>query len=145
MHIICKVAALATIAAVEVSSTRAATAEAVSCYKYEPAIVTLKGTLSVRTEFGPPGYGESPKSDSKEQILVLTLVTPICVAGDPASETNSESEYAIRELQTGPGLKLDPSILDKYIGRTIVATGTLFHAENAHHRTNVLFTIDSIH
>jgi hypothetical protein len=138
------VTAVIAIGVVSLSSAQQSSAASAYCYKYEPASVTLKGTLSVRTEPGPPGYGENPETDSKEDILVLTLFAPICVDGDPTSETNSGSEFGIRELQSAGPENLNPRLLDRYIGKTIVATGTLHHAENAHHRTNVLFSMDSV-
>ncbi len=46
-------------------------------YKFEPAVVELTGKLVEKVFYGPPGYGEDPKSDSKEHAAILLLSKPI--------------------------------------------------------------------
>src|SRR5690606_37868318 len=48
---------------------------------YWPAVVELKGELSVETFFGPPNFGEDPETDTKERHWILTLDKPINVRG----------------------------------------------------------------
>jgi hypothetical protein len=42
-------------------------------FKFEPAVVTLTGKLVKKEFFGPPRYGENPKTDSKEQAAILSF------------------------------------------------------------------------
>src|SRR6478736_2094703 len=55
-------------------------------YKFEPAVSTLTGTLKAEVFYGPPGYGETPKTDKKETAYILHLTKPITVIADPADE-----------------------------------------------------------
>jgi len=112
------------------------------CLRYEPVVVTLGGTLVLRTFFGPPNYGENPESDSRETQTLLDLDKPICVLGDPSSEINSASEMDDqRSVTLVPAKGMD---LARYAGRQMVLRGTLFHAHTAHHHTQLLLTVTHI-
>ena len=105
------------------------------CLKYEPSVVHLRGRIVERWDYGPPGYGEDPKHDSREDFLVLKLEKPICVDGALGDDFNSESEADVPELMMVPpqGPRLPR--------RRALVTGTLFHAITAHHRTRVLIEV----
>jgi len=47
--------------------------------EYEPAVVELEGKLRVKTFYGPPNFGENPKTDLKERCWILSLDKPINV------------------------------------------------------------------
>jgi len=51
----------------------------------EPSQVQLEGKLLKVLKYGPPNYGETPKSDARYEIPILLLTQPIRVKGDPAS------------------------------------------------------------
>ena len=57
---------------------------------YQPTIVTLKGTLSVKTFYGPPNYGENPDTDAKEDLPILIFKKPKCGFG---SEDRKECSF----------------------------------------------------
>ena len=40
-----------------------------NCASYEPAVTSLEGRLASAVAFGPPGYGETPKEDTREHYL----------------------------------------------------------------------------
>jgi len=40
---------------------------------YEPAVVALEGGLTEEWKYGPPSYGENPKTDAKVRVPVLIL------------------------------------------------------------------------
>lgn len=108
---------------------------------YEPAVVELKGKLVVKTYFGPPNYGENPKTDSREKGWIVSLDKPINVRGKtgPDADYESDSVENVRELQLvllvpHKGLK----------GRKVIVKGTLFHAHTGHHHTDVLMQVQSI-
>ena len=43
------------------------------CLSYEPEVVELDGQLVVQSKYGPPNFGEQPKTDQKVQVPVLLL------------------------------------------------------------------------
>jgi len=110
-----------------------------ACLTYEPARVELTGKVSEKQAFGPPGYGEDPAHDKRETYFVLALSAPLCVTGDPKSQTNNESETDVREVQLvfASGQSLRRAWLD----HNISVSGTLFHAVTGHHRTKVLIQV----
>ena len=108
--------------------------------EYEPAVVTLEGRLSMKTFFGPPNFGEDPKTDSKEETRILVLDTPINVrAKDETDPVVGPSAENVREVQlvfNGP--------LRKLVGKKLIVRGTLYHAHTGHHFTDVLLRVESI-
>lgn len=93
----------------------------------------------LRTFFGPPGYGENPKTDSRETQGVLLLERSICIDQntddfDPA-ETN-QSEVTL--------VPINSVNLSSYVGKSVRVSGTLFHANTGHHHTAVLMELQSI-
>lgn len=111
------------------------------CLHYEPAVVELRGTIVLRTFFGPPNYGEDPEIDSRETQGLLELDRPICVARDPTNDANSEDErdQRIITLVPAPGMNFG-----NYAKLHVTIRGTLFHAQTGHHHTRVLMTVNSV-
>ena len=107
---------------------------------YEPEAVELRGRLILQWKYGPPNYGEDPKTDSKGRVPILVLTAPVNVRGKPGDEINNESVRGIRRIQ----LVSDPARYRHLIGKDVVVTGTLFHAHTGHHYTDVLITVSSI-
>ena len=68
---------------------------------YEPATVQLEGRLTVQSKYGPPNYGESPKTDEKVKVPVLVLSVPINVRGTPGDTQNAISVRDVRRTQLG--------------------------------------------
>lgn len=110
------------------------------CLAYEPAIVTLRGTLIRKAFPGPPNYESVRKGDREEVYWLIRLASPVCVDADPSSDLNS-SEKGVKEVQ------LVMTSYGKYkdlVGKRVIATGTLFSAHTAHHRTPVLLTLTTL-
>jgi len=122
------------------SASQAAEGADPSCLEYEPAVVTLSGTITRHLEYGPPGYGEDPAHDDKGFYWFLDLDKPICVNGKDEDSPDDEGETGVRRLQIvymndypkGRG----------WIGHRASITGTLFHSYTAHHYTEVLIVAD---
>ena len=114
-------------------------------YQYEPAIVSLKGVLLIKSAYGPPGYGENPLTDEKVKYLVLKLDTPINVNGDSdPNSVNLNTFTNISEIQLvlfGDQMKKNAS--DK-VNKKVVLTGKLFEAHTGHHYTDVLMEVQQI-
>ena len=119
----------------------AATPAFAGCLKFEPAEVTLTGVIHKHVDFGPPNYGEDPKTDSREAHLYLHLDKSVCVDADPASYSDAVRNTKLMEMVYFVKLPFDHAWLDKHVS----VTGTLFHAETAHHWTPALITPTETH
>ena len=106
--------------------------------RYETANVTLTGRLVYRTFYGPPNYGETPKTDSRETQAILLLDSPIDVIGTPNDEIN-ETERGVKAIT----LVSDRS-LRSFVGKRVTVQGKLFHAHTGHHHTKVLMSVSSV-
>lgn len=94
--------------------------------------MTLTGSVQRVVAYGPPGFGEDPRTDAKESYLSLTLPTPVCVRGDPAQD---DPEPDVRALQIAfVSIPFDRTIA----GSKVRITGTLMHQMTGHHHTRVL-------
>ena len=106
-----------------------------TCVKYEDPTVSLKGKVIVRTFFGPPGYGENPKADSKEQQALLVLDHAICV------DASRDEEGATNEIEITL-VPIGNFGLSTFVGKRVTVKGSLFHANTAHHHTKVLMQLE---
>ena len=109
---------------------------------YEPAMVELEGRLVIQNEYGPPNFGENPRTDRKEKVPVLVLAKPINVRGTPGDEYTATSVEETARIQlvfidTSPAYK-------QLIGKKILVKGSLFHAHTGHHYTPVLIKVSSL-
>lgn len=119
----------------------AETAQEKDWLSYQPKVVELKGTLSVKTYYGPPNYGENPDTDAKEALPILILSKPVNVRGNPDRKAGFDRRTVedVREIQ------LVLTVPHKeFIGKTVLVKGTLFHAFTGHHHTDVLMDVRSI-
>ncbi len=109
---------------------------------YEPERVTLVGTLIFRTFYGPPNYGENPRTDSKETQSILLLDNAFDVIGDKQDPFN-ETERGVNRVTLVFSNPI-PHPVRYYLKRRVTVEGTLFHGFNGHHRTKILITVSSI-
>ena len=113
------------------------------CLSYDPALVTLSGTLARKTFPGPPNYESVKKGDKPETSWFLDLPSSICVSEDQAQPGLNPRQSGIREIQ----LVLTPEQYQRdkgMVGSKVVATGTLFGEHTAHHHTPVLLTVQTL-
>ncbi|HEY0348935.1 MAG TPA: DUF4431 domain-containing protein [Pyrinomonadaceae bacterium] len=104
---------------------------------YQPEKVALTGRLVYRTFYGPPGYGENPKTDKRETQSILILESAIDVIGN-GNDPWEQTEHGIKRIT----LVVDRS--SPFVGKRVVVEGTLFHAHTGHHHTKVLMEVSSI-
>jgi len=111
---------------------------------YEPAVVELKGKLTIVPKYGPPNYGENPETDEKVKVPILKLSQPVNVRADPKRDLDAynESFNGVREVQLV--FLTDTIRYGHLIGKQLVAKGTLFQAQTGHHYTKVLMTVSEI-
>jgi hypothetical protein len=108
-------------------------AEAVPrCYQYGPELVAVTGRIFLRTDFGPPGYGEDPATDSRERHIYIKLDEPLCADED----AEGEAEANVRAMEMVYFIHLP--FKHEWVGKHVSVTGTLFHGITGHHWTKVL-------
>lgn len=109
---------------------------------YEPATVELEGRVVIRSKYGPPNYGEDPKTDQKGKYLFLVLTKPINVRATEGDGLNTQSVEGAREIQL---ILTDGKPSHKHlVGKNVVVKGTLFHAHTGHHYTDLVLTVRSL-
>ena len=107
---------------------------------YEPANVTLTGVVVSKTYYGPPNYGESPKTDSKETQYVLILDSPVDIVGDRSDQTTERGVKRVTLVVND----FKAHHVETLLGSRVEVQGTLFHASTGHHHTKVLINVASI-
>jgi hypothetical protein len=109
---------------------------------YEPATVELEGRLLVQTKYGPPNFGENPKTDKRVRVPMVVLTKAINVRGTPGDALNATSVQGARRIQ----LVFTDAATDykSLVGKDIVVKGTLFHAHTGGHYTDVVMSVQSI-
>ncbi len=115
-------------------------AYAAETLKYEPTLVSLTGKLVKKEFFGPPGYGEDPKRDSKEHAAILLLTQPIRVVAEKDDQFN-ETRENVKEVQL---INIKRIALSPYYQKKVQVTGKLSSGITGHHHTDVLIEIDTI-
>jgi hypothetical protein len=109
-------------------------------FHYDTEKVALTGKVIARTFFGPPGFGEDPKTDSRESQYILVLDMPIDVVGTPGE---NETERGVKQI-TLVVLDFKAIPIRPWLRQRVTVEGTLFHAITGHHHTKVLITVSSI-
>ena len=110
-------------------------------YHFEPEISTLTGSVKLEVFYGPPGYGENPKTDKKEPTYILHLPKPInVIATDPEDELN----YTARNITKIQLVNSGNFKISSFNNKTVKVSGTFFSAHTGHHHTDVLLTIKAI-
>jgi hypothetical protein len=113
---------------------------AADTYKFEPSVVTLVGKLVKKEFHGPPGYGEDPKHDKKENASILLLNHPIKVVAEKSDQFN-ETRDNVKEIQL---INVKRIALSQFFHKNVKVTGKLSSAITGHHHTDVLIEINDI-
>lgn len=106
---------------------------------YGPEKVAVTGKVVSRTFYGPPGYGENPKTDSRESQYLLLLDRPIDVLSTPEFET----ERGVKQI-TLVVVDFKATPVRPWLHQRVTIEGTLFHAITGHHHTRVLIEVSTI-
>jgi Domain of unknown function (DUF4431) len=109
---------------------------------YEPQTVELDGRLVLQSRYGPPNYGEQPKTDQKVKVPVLVLKNPVHVLANQEDGYNSQPVYWATQIQLA--FVDNGTAYNNLIGKPVVVTGSLFHAHTGHHFTDVVLKVRSI-
>jgi hypothetical protein len=109
---------------------------------YEPEVMELDGRLVIEAKYGPPNFGEQPKTDEKVRVPILVLRDRADMLADSGDGPNAKPVYDVRQIQlVFAGTETAHKAL---IGKQVVVTGTLFHAHTGHHYTDVVMNVQSI-
>ena len=114
------------------------------CLSYEPAVVTVSGTLSRKTFPGPPNYESIRNGDKRETSWFLDLSVAVCINEDRLEPDLNQAQDGVRRIQ----LVLDRYQYQQYkklMGRKVIAKGTLFQEITAHHHVPLLLTVRTMH
>ncbi|GAB2844447.1 hypothetical protein GCM10027277_10320 [Pseudoduganella ginsengisoli] len=114
-------------------------AQAAPCLRVDDHPVTLHGMVVIQTFYGPPGYGETPKTDRRETQGLLKLDAPVCIGVSDADGVVTETQQSMVTMV--PPAKVS---LKHYRGKKVTASGSLFQAVTGHHHTDVLIDVEHI-
>ena len=133
---------LAFIAVILASSLCSLTASAGDAWlQFSPSFVTLEGHFELVVRFGPPNYGEDPKTDLQMDVPVIWLAEPIRVRGRPGDEINADSVEGVRMVQLSLPSKIKPY---DFIDRSVVVKGQLNHATRGPEFTPIIMDVTQI-
>lgn len=108
----------------------------------------LTGQLHLISTYGPPGFGETPKIDSRIHYLVLYTKTRVSLPCGPNDlPTDSTVCPTTKRLQLIFNLGEDPlaqTKANRYVGKRVSVTGTLQHASTAAESTPIVIWVKSI-
>lgn len=114
---------------------------------YESGIAEVKnynlhGILKREQFYGPPGYGEDPEHDKKEQVYILHVDKAFSLhrfEGFKKEQEYGRSFGNITKVQlvTNESLK-------NLVGTEITVEGDLFESHTGHHHTDVLMSVTKL-
>ena len=112
---------------------------AIETLRYEPAIVTLQGKLTLDAFPGPPEYSSIADGDEIQRYWILNLDRPLKVVVDPGEElfVTHDNVHKI-QLVCMQGCR---KLLHPKEGQKVNLVGTLYSAHTAQHHTDVLMTV----
>ena len=99
-----------------------------------PKEITIYGKIILKSNYGPPNYGENPESDTIETYYYILLQKPLKIK---INDVNSD----ITEMQ----IIFNNDILKQFsTEKTYTIHGNLFLATTGHHHTEVLISANKI-
>lgn len=112
-------------------------------YYYSDKAVNLKGTLKIESYYGPPGYGETPEIDTRQECYVLHLDHSINLNAEVSNNQEGEFERTLLNVEkiqlTASDIKLG-----NFVNKHIQVSGSFFPAHTGYHRTDVLMDVSKV-
>jgi hypothetical protein len=120
---------------IEIFAVLPGMANAATCVAY--GVHSVTGTIHRVMFYGPPNFGEDPRTDEKGfyPVLKLDRALPMC-ADDPSGFANGP--VTSREMQM---IFFKPAFNKAWYGKHVEVVGELFAAETASHHTPVMLTV----
>jgi hypothetical protein len=110
------------------------------CANLAPAKVRLSGVLKVEEHRGPPGYGETPKLDTRDTVVVLVVDQPVAACGDSSLGPDASATVNATRFQLG---RVSRDLIGKG-GTSVTVFGELRHRVWGFQRTQIVIDVDSI-
>lgn len=104
-----------------------------ACVRYGEK-VKLSGYVEIRTFYGPPNFGENPKTDSRLVQNILFLDEPIC-SKDDKDHQDEKNEIEVTLRTDGSS-----DFLDALAGKHATVIGKLEHSEVGNDNTNLILS-----
>jgi len=108
--------------------------------------IRLEGTLVRQWFYGPPGFGETPKRDARDEVFVLKLTHSITVVAPPnptKDETCEDELEHVSKVQVWALREHQKEVQEK-TGKVVSITGTLDEDPVPGSHLNVQITPESI-
>jgi len=110
-------------------------------YFYEPDTAIISGTMIEKTFYGPPGYGESPATDSQESFYLLVVPQPVKIFSNSQEQEAEGIDVSIQDIDTIQLIPSDSIRLKPFLHRKVQLHGTFSGAVSGHHHTSVLLWV----
>ena len=111
-------------------------------YNYEPDTSVVLGIVKKELFFGPPGYGETPKKDSKENCYILYLLKPVRIKPVNGSDKDFDIEQnSIDKFQIYSNNNNVNNFFENHLSDRIMVRGKFFGAQTGHHHTPVMMEV----
>jgi hypothetical protein len=94
--------------------------------------IELSGVLHRQVRWGPPNFGENPKTDSTFVAWTISLSEPLVIQG--GVQIGGESQPSVSEIALisySYKVALDTELLQRLDGKLVVVTGKLWPATTA--------------
>jgi hypothetical protein len=123
-------------------------AESEPHYKCDTDGVGLEGTLTERTFYGPPGFGETPAKDARERVLILRLPKPVTI--DPIEDVKANNGTCWSSFPNLKAIQLLILPLEKatdarkLVGKTVVVVGRLQEGDAPSEHTKVTMDVKKL-
>ncbi len=109
------------------------------CLAYDPAVTTITGTIGMATGYGPPGFGEDPKTDPEFSYAELTPDHPVCVTGGKANDFDDADGVRTMELFLADRSKAFDA--RPWLGRHVAVRGVLDRTQFASEAATQLYLV----
>jgi hypothetical protein len=111
-------------------------------YYFEPDISEVIGTLKVEMFYGPPNFGDSPETDSKEYSYILYPDHTINVI--QKSDKEQDFNFTTNDIVKFQLVPISDISLHSLVNKKIKVTGTFFGQHTGHHHTDVLLSVTKV-
>lgn len=108
-------------------------ASAKGCYRYEPDVVVVEGTLQLKAFAGPPNYKSIEFGDLPEAVWMLTPLQPLCIAALEDDRWNIARDE-VQIIEVIPRTSFNASLN----GKIVQVQGTLSRAHGGHRHAEIL-------
>lgn len=109
---------------------------------YAPCVVEMAGLLVEEERFGPPNFGETPKSDEQLKILVLVLDRRQTIRSKSGDDAGADELRGINRIQLVGFASAAP--IRSLVSRRVIARGELQRAVAPMHFFPVVLKVTSV-